>query len=214
MIYAENVLICIAVPLVISLLFTKRSTRRFIVSFMTGMIVCLLSAYISGYLAISTGYGTEDTSIFLSPIVEEIMKFLPVLFCFFVFEPSPEDLKPTAVGVGAGFATFENCCFILSSGASHLGFVMIRGLAVGVMHLVTMMAFILGLRLLKDYKVISFAGIIGALSMAMTFHGLYNLLVSESGISSYIGYALPMLFALLLYLIDYKPFSGDDEEIV
>ena len=80
MIYAENVLICIAVPLVISLLFTKRSTRRFIVSFMTGMIVCLLSAYISGYLAVSTSYSMEEASIFLSPIVEEIMKFLPVLF--------------------------------------------------------------------------------------------------------------------------------------
>ncbi|MBR4009912.1 MAG: PrsW family intramembrane metalloprotease [Clostridiales bacterium] len=212
MIYAENVLICIAVPLVISLLFTKRSTRRFIVSFMTGMIVCLLSAYISGYLAVSTSYSTEEASIFLSPIVEEIMKFLPVLFCFFVFEPSPEDLKPTAVGVGAGFATFENCCFILSSGASHLGYVMIRGLAVGVMHLVTMVAFVMGLRLLKRYKVVSFAGIIGALSMSMTFHGLYNLLVSEPGVSSYIGYALPMLFAVMLYLIGYRPVAGDDED--
>ncbi|MBP5186232.1 MAG: PrsW family intramembrane metalloprotease [Clostridiales bacterium] len=212
MIYAENVLICIAVPLVISLLFTKRSTRRFIVSFMTGMIVCLLSAYISGYLAVSTSYSTEEASIFLSPIVEEIMKFLPVLFCFFVFEPSPDDLKPTAVGVGAGFATFENCCFILSSGASHLGYVMIRGLAVGVMHLVTMVAFVMGLRLLKRYKVVSFAGIVGALSMSMTFHGLYNLLVSEPGVSSYIGYALPMLFALMLYLIEFRPVAGDDED--
>lgn len=212
MIYAENVLICIAVPLVISLLFTKRSTRRFIVSFMTGMIVCLLSAYISGYLAVSTSYSTEEASIFLSPIVEEIMKFLPVLFCFFVFEPSPEDLKSTAVGVGAGFATFENCCFILSSGASHLGYVMIRGLAVGVMHLVTMVAFVMGLRLLKRYKVVSFAGIVGALSMSMTFHGLYNLLVSEPGVSSYIGYALPMLFAVMLYLIGYRPVAGDDED--
>ena len=212
MIYAENVLICIAVPLVISLLFTKRSTRRFIVSFMTGMIVCLLSAYISGYLAVSTSYSTEEASIFLSPIVEEIMKFLPVLFCFFVFEPSPEDLKPTAVGVGAGFATFENCCFILSSGASHLGYVMIRGLAVGVMHLVTMVAFVMGLRLLKRYKVVSFAGIVGALSMSMTFHGLYNLLVSEPGVSSYVGYALPMLFAVMLYLIGYRPVAGDDED--
>ena len=212
MIYAENVLICIAVPLGISLLFTKRSTRRFIVSFMTGMIVCLLSAYISGYLAVSTSYSTEEASIFLSPIVEEIMKFLPVLFCFFVFEPSPEDLKPTAVGVGAGFATFENCCFILSSGASHLGYVMIRGLAVGVMHLVTMVAFVMGLRLLKRYKVVSFAGIVGALSMSMTFHGLYNLLVSEPGVSSYIGYALPMLFAVMLYLIGYRPVAGDDED--
>ena len=89
---------------------------------------------------------------------------------------------------------------------------MIRGLAVGVMHLVTMVAFVMGLRLLKRYKVVSFAGIVGALSMSMTFHGLYNLLVSEPGVSSYIGYALPMLFAVMLYLIGYRPVAGDDED--
>ena len=211
MIYAENVLLCIAVPLVISMLFNGKIVRRFIISFLTGMIVCLLSAYISGYLAVATVYGAEDTSIFLSPIVEEIMKFLPVLFCLFVFEPSDEDLKMTAIGVGSGFATFENCCFILSSGAQNLGYILIRGSAVGVMHLVTMQAFVMGVRILKRYKVISLAGIMGALSMSMTFHGLYNLLVSKPGASSYIGYALPIHFAILLYLIDHRSDSSGGE---
>ena len=40
----------------------------------------------------------------------------------------------------------------------------------------------------------------GLLCLAMTFHGLYNLLVSEPGITSYIGYILPMLTAGFLYI--------------
>ena len=60
MIYAENVLICIAVPLAVSLLFTKGSARRCIASFLTGMIVCILSAYISGFFEETSGFSSED----------------------------------------------------------------------------------------------------------------------------------------------------------
>ena len=212
MVYAENVLICIAVPLAISLLFTKRSTSRFIASFLVGMIVCLLSAYISGYFTLSSGYSAEDTSIFLSPIVEELMKFLPVLFVYFVFESNPQEIQPNAIGIGAGFATFENCCFILSSGAQNLAYVLVRGSAVGVMHLVTMVALAMGLRLIKNYQLFSLAGLLGVLSLSMTFHGLYNLLVSEPGIPTYIGYALPMVCAVVLYLIYHEINQQDEEE--
>ena len=81
MIYAENILICIAVPLAISLLFTKGNARRLLVCILTGMIVCIFSAYISGFLEVASGFSSEDTSIFLSPIVEEVMKLLSILFC-------------------------------------------------------------------------------------------------------------------------------------
>ena len=42
---------------------------------------------------------------------------------------------------------------------------------------------------------------IGSLSLSMTFHGLYNLLVSEEGVTMYIGYVLPVVAAGVLYLI-------------
>ena len=42
-------------------------------------------------------------------------------------------------------------------------------------------------------------GILGALSLSATFHGLYNLLVSHSGVPAAIGYTLPLLTAGLLY---------------
>ena len=205
MIYAENVLICFTVPFAISLLFTRGHSRRLIMAFLAGMIVCILSAYIAGFFEVMSGFNSEDTSIFLSPIIEECMKLLLLLFCIYVFELSDEEIQLFAVGVGAGFATFENCCIMLSSGAQHLTYALIRGSAVGVMHIVTLVALAKGLQLLKSYKAFSLAGTAGVLSLSVTVHGLYNLLVSKPGISSYIGYVLPMICALLLCRINCVP---------
>ena len=199
MIYAENVLICIMVPLLIALMFLQGSARRFVASFLSGMAACLLAAYVGGYLELISGMGAENTSVFLSPIIEEIMKLLPVLFYLMLFEPKDSELMLVAVGIGTGFATFENCCYVLSRGAQSLTYVLIRGSVVGVMHLVSMVALAVGLHLLKRYKVFTLAGIIGALSLAMTFHATYNLLVSKPGPSTYLGYALPLICALILY---------------
>ena len=91
MIYAENVLICIAVPLAITLLFTRGSARCSTISFLAGMLVCILSAYISGFIQLISGFTAEDTSIFLSPMIEECMKLLSMLFCVYVFNPSDDD---------------------------------------------------------------------------------------------------------------------------
>ena len=201
MIYAENVLICFTVPFAISLLFIRGNSRRLIMAFLAGMIVCILSAYIAGFFEVISGFNVEDTSIFLSPIIEECMKLLLILFCIYVFELSDEEIQLFAVGVGAGFATFENCCIMLSSGAQHLTYALIRGSAVGVMHIVTLVALAKGFQLLKSYKAFSIAGTAGVFSLSVTVHGLYNLLVSSPGVSSYIGYVMPMLCVVLLYAL-------------
>ena len=169
-------------------------------SFLAGMLVCIISAYIAGAIEVLSGVGPEDTSIFLSPMIEEFMKLLTILFCIFMFESSGDKTDLFAVGIGAGFATFENCCFILSSGAPQLTNVLIRGAAVGVMHIVTLVAVAKGIRFLKRYNIFSFAGIAGVFSLLVTVHGLYNLLVSKPGVSSYIGYVMPMACAILLYM--------------
>lgn len=200
MIYAENILICIAVPLLISLAFIQGSARRFAASFLVGMGVCLLAAYISGFINVTSSMGAEDTAVYISPIVEECMKLLPLLFFLFMFTPQDKTLMIVAVGICAGFATFENCCYILSSGAESLPYILIRGMAVGVMHIVSGVAVTLGLLLARRFKLLTLPGITGALAFSMTFHALYNLLVSEAGVTAAIGYALPLVSAAALYL--------------
>ena len=214
MIYSENILICIAIPLLIALVFTRRSTRRFITAFILGMVVCLISAYFSGFIKFVTGTSMNDTAVFYSPIVEEILKMLPLLFYIFVFQQKDDKIFIVAVGIGLGFATFENCCYILSSGASDMGYILIRGMAVGIMHLVCALLLVLGLSLARYFRLLNIPAGIGALTIPTVFHGLYNLLVSQPGASSYLGYALPIITALLLYMPYRKVINEEREELI
>ena len=200
MIFSENVLVCMAVPLLLALVFLRDNARQFVLNFLLGMAACLLGAYVSGFVDAASGMGVEDTAIFISPVVEEAMKFLPLLFYFLMFDPDDDHLFLSAVGIGAGFASFENICSMIASGTERLGFLLIRGLAVGVMHIVSVFAMILGLVVARRFKALRLSSAVGALSLSMLFHGIYNLLVSQPGVTSVIGYGLPLLTAGLLFL--------------
>ena len=198
MIYAENILICIAAPLLFSLLFVRGWTRIFVTTFLTGMMMCLLAGYIDGFISYAGGMSENDVSIFVAPITEEIMKLFPILFVILLFDVSGEVIVSCAIGVGVGFATFENICYLLSFGGSNIVFILIRGMAVGVMHIVSVVAVTVGMIIVKRLNALSLSGITGALALSMTFHALYNLLVSEPGITTYIGYALPVVTTIVI----------------
>ena len=194
------------VPVFVTLIFVKGNARRLELNFIIGMTACLLGAYISGFFNAVTGMGVEDTAIFISPVVEEGMKFLPLLFYFHMFEPDDDNIFLASVGIGAGFATYENVCYMVSSGAESLSYLLIRGLAVGVMHIVSVYASVFGLVIARKLKAMRISSMVGALSLSMLFHGTYNLLVSQPGITSYIGFAVPLLtaFAMLLAMKSLK----------
>lgn len=201
MIYAENILICIAIPLLVSLLFVRGEVRRYLAAFLFGMGVCLLAAYISSFLGNTVGMTENDTAVYLSPVVEELMKLLPLGFFTVMIASKERRQTMLAVAVGAGFATFENCCYILTSGAENLGYILIRGFAVGVMHIMSILALSMWFLIAKRLKVFNFSSITVGVSIAMIFHGLYNLLVSKPGISTVLGFLMPPLTALLLFLL-------------
>lgn len=199
MIYAENILLCIAAPLLLSMLFVRDQARRYVLAFVSGMAACLLSAYVTGFLRLLVGWEETEVRIFLSPVVEELIKLIPLLILLLLSEPEDEALLLLAVALGTGFATFENCCTLLGSGEIGLSFVLIRGLAVGVMHIVSVAALSLGIIAARRLQVLSLAGFVGAVSVSMTFHGLYNLLVSQPGAFSYVGFCLPLVAAVAIY---------------
>ena len=200
MIYSENVLVCMAVPLLLALFFLRDRARQFVLNFLLGMAACLLGAYVSGFVDAASGLGAEDTAIFISPVVEEGMKFLPLLFYYLMFDPEDDQLIRAAVGIGAGFASFENICSMIATGTKSLSFLLIRGLAVGVMHIVSVFAMILGLIIARRFKALRLSSMVDALSLSMLFHGVYNLLVSQPGVTSVIGFCMPVVTAGFLYL--------------
>lgn len=200
MIYSEIILICIVVPLFLAIYFISDNAKGFVGSFIVGMIICLVSAYISGYVEYVLAFDHDWMAIYITPIIEEIMKAIPLLMLMFIFEPDNKTMILIAVGLGAGFATFENCCYLLENGADSFWYVIIRGVCVGVMHIVSMLILSYGMILSKKFNAVTIPAIFGALSFSMIYHSLYNLLVSIPGVSSIIGYCVPLATAILLYI--------------
>ena len=191
--YIENIYVCLSAPLLISALCMREKGRKLMLFLLSGMTACLLSSYISTFIASVQGADYMEASREIAPMVEEIMKFLPILFYLLVFEPEKKEIADGVLMTSVGFATFENACYLTSNGAAHILHLIIRGFGTGAMHVVTGFLVALGLIWLWDRIWLRACGTAGLLSVAMTYHGIYNILVSQSGPAAYIGYLIPMM---------------------
>ena len=186
MTYIENVFLCIASPLLIAALCMGKRQRKFFLFCLAGMGACLLSAYINTFFAALYRADTFTTTTEIAPVVEEVMKFLPLLFYLLIFEPKREQIKNTAVVIALSFATFENVCYLIQNGAGHFSFIFFRGIGTG--------AIVGGgLAYVWQRTWLKIAGTCGLLGAAITFHAIYNLLIAYGGAAQYIAYLLPVL---------------------
>ncbi len=196
--YIENVFICLAAPLLIAVLCLKGTRRRLILFLLAGMTACLFSSYISTFLAAALHTDRLSASLEIAPMVEEIMKLFPLLFYLMVFEPRIRDASDSMQMIAVGFATFENVCYLTTNGAANMFRLLIRGFSTGAMHVVCGAIVALGLFHLWDRLWLRAAGTVGLLALAITYHGVYNILVSQTGIAAWIGYLIPLLTAVTL----------------
>ena len=74
-------------------------------------------------------------AIEITPVCEEVMKLLPLLFFYLIFEPEPKEMPAAAIAIAVGFATFENVCYLTENGAANFNFLLIRGISAGALHL-------------------------------------------------------------------------------
>ena len=197
MTYIENIFVCIAAPLLVTALcMGKRYARFFFFSF-AGMAACLLSAYINTFFAQMYNADLVNATTQIAPVVEEIMKLLPLLFYLLIFEPKAEKINTAVLIIAAGFATFENICYLTQNGAAQLSFLLIRGFGTGAMHIVCGAVVGLGLVYVWQRGWLRVAGTAGLLCTAITFHAIYNLLIAYGGTIQHIAYALP-LFTIMM----------------
>ena len=186
MTYIENVFLCMASPLLIAALCMGKRQRKFFLFCLAGMGACLLSAYINTFFSALYRADTFTTTTEIAPVVEEVMKLLPLLFYLLIFEPKREQIKNTAVVIALSFATFENVCYLIQNGAGHFSFIFFRGIGTG--------AIVGGgLAYVWQRTWLKIAGTCGLLGAAITFHAIYNLLIAYGSAAQYIAYLLPVL---------------------
>ena len=201
MTYIENVLICMASPLLIAALcMGKRQTKFFLFCF-AGMGACLLSAYINTFLTAIYEADAFAATSEIAPVVEEVMKLLPLLFYLLVFEPKAEQIKIAAVIVALSFATFENVCYLIQNGAEHFSFIFFQGIGTGAMHVICGAIVGGGLVYVWRRTWLKIAGTCGLLGAAITIHAIYNLLIAYGSAAQYIAYLLPVLILTVGKLI-------------
>ena len=202
--YIENVFICLIAPLLVAILCFGGRERRNLLFLLWGMTACLLSSYISTFLAAVQGADLKSASMEIAPLVEECLKLFPILFWLLIFEPDRNDVSGCVLMLALGFATFENVCYLTQNGAESLLLLLIRGFSAGAMHVVCGAILAIGMLLLWDRLWLRVAGTAGLLAVSVTYHGIYNILVSQPGAAALVGYLIPIVTAAVLWFFGRK----------
>ena len=199
MIYIENIFACLAIPLALCILFIEGRPRTFMLFMITGMSVCLLSAYVNSFFMGIYGASATDAVVEITPVCEEVMKLLPLLFYVLIFEPKMRALPEAAVALAVGFATFENVCYLTENGAENLMLLLIRGLSAGALHILCGILIGFGLSYAFRRRFLALTGTMGLLGTCIVFHAIYNLLISGEGGWRIAGYLFPSVVIALLF---------------
>lgn len=201
MTYIENIFVCLALPLILSLLFTRGRARSFPLFVVAGMSVCLLSAYVSSFFMGYCGADARVAVIEITPVCEEILKLLPLLFYLLIFEPKPRELPGAALAIAVGFATFENVCYLTENGAEDFTFLLIRGISAGALHILCGVLSGYGIAYVFRRRWLALTGTVGILGACIGFHGIYNLLITAQGVWKTAGYLFPSVLLVCLLVL-------------
>ena len=204
MTYIENVFVCMAAPLMVALLSLKRGQRAALVFCLAGMGACLLSAYLNTFFAQLYQADAVNAATQIAPVVEEIMKLLPLLFFYLIFEPAPQELPAAAIALAAGFATFENVCYLTENGAADFRFLLIRGIAAGALHILCGVLSGFGVSQVFCRRWLAVTGTAGILGACTGFHAIYNLLITAEGGWRMAGYLFPSALLAVLAILSKK----------
>ena len=123
----ENIFICLAAPFLLAALGTNTGNRKNYIFIVLGFVCCIISAYLNTFFSVL--YGAQETSAVLeiSPVIEETVKLIPLLFGLIVFELQPHEGDNIIFNIAVGFATFENICYLLEHGTGNLFYLLVRG---------------------------------------------------------------------------------------
>lgn len=197
----ENIFICLAAPFLIAALGTNAGNRKNYLFIVLGFVCCIISAYLNTFFSVL--YNAQDTSAVLevSPVIEETVKLIPLLFGLIVFELQPKEGGNIIFNIAVGFATFENVCYLLENGTGNLFYLFVRGFSSGAMHITCAFIIGYGLRVFRRPAALRAAGIFGLLCVAITFHATFNMLMKTDGIIKQLGYAIPIASCIVLLLL-------------
>ena len=194
--------ICITIPLVLMAFLVEKKSRRTVLFVITGICAAVFASEVNGMLRLLIPINLIDFTVRVTPVTEEIIKAIPVLFFAKAISDKRETLITVSLAVGIGFAIMENT-YVLTQNIESVSILwaIIRGFGTGIMHGMCTFLVGTGFTIANKNKKIFIVGTFALLSLAITYHAVFNMLVQSD--YRYVGAALPIVtyvpFALWLY---------------
>lgn len=193
--------ICLAIPISMMLLLFKGHSRMLCSFLIVGMFMCVFSGEINGFVLNNSQLDTEMVSVNVAPLVEEIAKAMPIVFISFLLKPSRQKIAELSLAVGVGFATLENVSILISSGNVSLGYALLRALGAGMMHGICTLIVGIAMMNVIEKRMMFFSGTLAALSVAVIYHSIYNMLITSDFMMA--GIILPLLTFAIIMVVFY-----------
>lgn len=191
--------ICIMIPMLLSLFVMDKKARTLICFILTGCTVCLFVSELNGLLYLMIKKDMLFFCTMVSPVTEEVLKAIPVLFFAFFFSDKRKELVQVSFALGLGFAIMENMNMLAQNfETTTLIWAVVRGFGAGLMHSICTVCVGLGISYVKKKRKLLICGTLALLMMAITYHAIYNTIVMSE--YKYFGFVLPLATYLPIIL--------------
>jgi RsiW-degrading membrane proteinase PrsW (M82 family) len=168
----------------------EKKARQPIIFVLIGIFLSVFASEVNAYLRNILLMSPFEVTIIVTPISEEILKALPILFFATVLAPKKEALFTASMAVGIGFAVLENAFYMLNGNSFNMFDAIIRAFGAGLMHGMCTLLVGVGILFVRKKHKLFVVGTFAMLSTAITYHGIYNMLVQSD--FRIIGYLLPI----------------------
>ena len=182
--------VSVFVPILLMACLIEKKARQPIIFVLIGIFVSVFAAEVNGLLRTLLPLSTYEITIIVTPITEEILKAIPILVFATVLAAKKEAVFTASMAVGIGFAVLENAYYLLNDASFNMIDAVIRAFGAGLMHGMCTLLVGVGISFVKKKSKIFLVGTFALLSTAITYHGIYNMLVQSD--LQVIGYLLPI----------------------
>ena len=182
--------VSIFVPILLMACLVEKKARQPIIFVLIGIFLSVFASEVNAYLRNILPMSLFEITIIVTPISEEILKALPILFFAMVLAPKKETLFTASMAVGIGFAVLENAFYMLTSNSFNMFDAIIRAFGAGLMHGMCTLLVGVGILFVRKKHKLFVVGTFAMLSTAITYHGIYNMLVQSD--FQAIGFLLPI----------------------
>lgn len=208
--------VCILAPLLLMMMIADKKTRILLGSMICGIGIAVVASEVNAIMrdSIFTTLDLFHLTTSVTPVCEEILKALPILFVAILITDNRNVLFTQAMSIGIGFAIMENTYILLQNTESvSLFWAMVRGFSSGLMHSICTLLVGIGISLVRKRRKLFFTGTFALLVAAAIYHSLFNMLI-QSEEYMYAGAVLPIITYVVLAFALYKRKKNLTNEVV